>query len=129
MTPGGSRAARLSRPVLILGAVILALYWAPRLPQKQDLVFRFGSYRERVTGLEASWERRGEGEPAGGVTLRFASPPPREVHHRVSLANGKYIIGAVVTMKSNSGNPTQTNWVRSVTLDGHETTLLLYDEP
>jgi hypothetical protein len=98
-------------------------------PREQPLVFRLGPNRERITRIQAAWTRTTETEPAGGVTLEFPAPPPKEVRQRIRVPDGDYLVSVELTLRDPSGKPQETSWTGRVTLRGHETTLLVDDDP
>jgi hypothetical protein len=115
-----------ARIVFVGGAVAMLLYFSPRIPRDQPLVFRVGT---GVRKLEASFTKRGETEPHRSLTLAFVEGSPGRIAQTVSLPNGAYDVAVELERRSPDGSPTETSYVRQVTLEGGETVLALEDAP
>jgi hypothetical protein len=113
-----------ARIVFVGGAVAMLVFFSPRLPRDQSVVFRVG---HDVRRLEANFTKRGESEPRRGLTLSFGEGAPRSIMQSVSLPNGAYDVAVAIERRSPDGSPTETSYVRHVTLEGGETVLALED--
>lgn len=115
-----------ARIVFMGGAAAMLVFFAPRVPRDQSVVFRVGN---DVQKLEASFTKRGESEPRRGLTLAFTQGAPRSITQSVSLPNGAYDVAVEIERRLPDGSPTETTYVRQVTLEGGETVLALEDAP
>jgi len=143
------RGARL----MLIGAFAAALLsFLPAFPREQALIFRFDD--DGIRRLEATWTALGTSEPAGGVTIRFEAPIQRSFRHALLLPNGQYVFNIAVERKPDltplesipkgsaerltvAGEapprvgsdlrhvPTETTYVRRVSLEGGETVIRL----
>lgn len=116
----------MARIVFVGGAAAMLVFFAPRVPRDQALVFRVGA---NVQKLEASFTKQGEFEPRRGLTLSFGEGAPRSITQSVSLPNGAYQVAVEIERRSADGSPTETTYLRQVTLEGGETVLALEDAP
>lgn len=116
----------VARIVFMGGAAAMLVFFAPRVPRDQALVFRVGS---DVKKLDASFTKQGEFEPRRGLTLSFGEGAPRSISQSVSLPNGAYRVAVEIERRSPDGSPTETTYVRQVNLEGGETVLALEDAP
>jgi hypothetical protein len=114
------------RIVLVGGACLMLVFFAPRVPRDQSLVFRVG---RDVRRIDASFTREGETEPRRGVTLEFQGSAPPSVTRSVSLPNGSYVVAVEIQRQAAEGEPSETRYSRRVTLEGGETVLALEPAP
>lgn len=119
--PTGWRRRLISRG-LLLGAVVavVALLW-PAIPREQVLWLRVGAGARRV---ELSLTQEGERIPRSTVGLVFPEGSTEKVRHVVSAPNGRYLVEVTVE-RGSSGAPSETSYLRRVTLEGSEIVLLL----
>ncbi|MEP7049692.1 MAG: hypothetical protein ABJB12_05035 [Pseudomonadota bacterium] len=124
----------------MFGAVWLGGHLMRSYPHDQVLLFPVGSVFPNAVRFSASWQRAGESEPSGGMTLDFDRPPPLQIRQHASLPNGNYVVTLNILESPQNhdpraieaGTPTpvaregmQTNLERRVTLAGGETLIAL----
>ena len=78
----------LSRLVLLVAVLVVALELWPRVPRDTDLEFALGPGHERVVELRVAYLV--DGEELHGVAFDFPAGAPDRVRHRVSLPAGEY---------------------------------------
>jgi len=110
------------RALLLLGVGVVAVVLAPAIPEDQTVIFRLAA--DDVKSLSATFTRRGDDEPLGGVTLAFDGHAPRDVTHRVALPNGEYVLTIDVGREERSP-AAQTSLMRQVILQGGVTTVFV----
>jgi len=108
--------------LLVLGGGLVAALLAPAIPEDQTVIFRLRE--DDVRSLSATFTRRGDDEPLGGVTLAFDGHAPRDVTHRVALPNGEYVL-TIDVGRDEGTSAAQTSMMRQVILQGGVTTVFV----
>lgn len=116
--------------VLVVGAAIVISSMGGSVPREQPLVFRLPrSAQGRTSALAAQFTKVGEAEPNAGVSLGLTGSQSRDVRHTVRLPDGDYIVSVELTSDEPAGpsapTKTETSYSRRVTLNGHETLVVL----
>jgi hypothetical protein len=115
----------------MLGAVWIGGQLVRSLPHEQVLVFPVGSAFPNAVRFNASWQRVGDHEQSGGITLSFPKGAPLQTREHASLPDGDYVVTIIILQSPQSGETiagrdgVQTNIERRVTLSGGETNVAL----
>jgi hypothetical protein len=128
---GRSHLRRTLARALLVGGIALALAQAlpELLPHEHELVFDLGASSPPVRTLEFTWTPQGDTRPTGGVTLNLAGAGARRVRHTLVAPEGTYVLHLTLQRAApgaGADSTTRTTYVRRVSLEGGETTVLLH---
>ena len=89
--------SRLTRILVLLGALGAAAVSLPRIPRERQIEFRIED-PATIVAIDLAWSRDdGDGEPVQGGSWRFAAgQAPHALQTSVHLASGRYAVDVTV---------------------------------
>ncbi|MGC4088298.1 MAG: hypothetical protein QM756_10430 [Polyangiaceae bacterium] len=134
-TPAEShRLRRLGGFVVLVVMVLLVSHWLKgSMPREHAVVFRLPAETVGVvTRLSASFTPVGEAEAAHGLDIALHPPVPRNIHEKVRLPDGDYIVLLELTYGDLTGpsapKKSETSRPRRVSLAGDQTLVVFEAE-
>lgn len=110
---------RIAGLFLVTGVLLAVTTLSKHRREENTLIFRFDPDLSRqVRRLSATWTPVGDAEPSGGVVLDFATGASRQVRHKLTIAQGDYVISLQIEPPEVERELSETSLVRRVTLSG-----------